>query len=270
MRYAFPLLLLTLIGLITGCRGRGLTPEDLPTLVPPAEVVSTSIALTENAPPPGYRDALTVERVDRNLRELEGWRYEMLLEFDGVFAQTSRPTTAFARATVWYNQIGDARRVVVESSGELLQRPEGEVFEAVRLGPDAFLVRGSNCLGNAEDDARAASAITAGDLVGGARNALPTSQKEIINGEESWRYDFGQGDLILPAVRFADDTRITSMNSEMWVAPEYDAVVRYWVLLSIENARLLSNDLPVTGQLLLQYDLYDIGNVPNITVPFGC
>jgi len=42
------------------------------------------------------------------------------------------------------------------------------------------------------------------------------------------------------------------------------------VLLSIENARLLSNDLPVTGQLLLQYDLYDIGNVPNITVPFGC
>jgi hypothetical protein len=270
MRTTLPLLLCLMTLLIVSCRGRGLTLDDLPTIIPPPDVISTSVALTENAPPPGYREALTFERVDRNLREIEGWRYVVLLEFDGIFSQTNRPTTAYARATVWYNQIGDARRVVVESSGELLQRPEGETFEAVRLGPDAFLVRGSNCLGNAEDDAQAASAITAGDLVGGARNALPTGQREIINGEESWRYDFGQGDLVLPAVRFADDTRITSMNSEMWVAPAHDAVVRYWVLLNIENARLLSNDLPVSGQLLLQYDLHDIGDVPNISVPFGC
>lgn len=263
-------ILLLLIGLLAGCRGRGMTPDDIPTLVPSVDDLATAVMLTENAPPPGFRDAVSFEQVDKNLRELEGWRYEVLLEFEGVFTQTNRPTDARAEATVWYNQLGSARRVLVESSGELLQRPEGETFEAVRLGPDAFLVRGGNCLANAEEDARTASAITAGDLVGGARNALPTGERERINGVETWRYDFSLDDLRLPAVRFAEDTQINEFRAEMWVSPVHNAVIRYWVTLDMQNVRLLNNDLPVSGQLRLRFDLYNIGDIPNITVPFGC
>jgi hypothetical protein len=247
-----------------------MTPDDIPTVIPSVDDLATAVMLTENAPPPGFRDALSFEQVDKNLRELEGWRYEVLLEFEGVFTQTNRPTDARAEATVWHNQLGSARRVLVESSGELLQRPEGETFEAVRLGPDAFLVRGGNCLANAEEDARTASAITAGDLVGGARNALPTGERERINGVETWRYDFSLDDLRLPTVRFAEDTQINEFRAEMWVSPVHNAVIRYWVTLDMQNVRLLNNDLPVSGQLRLRFDLYDIGDIPNITVPFGC
>jgi len=160
--------------------------------------------------------------------------------------------------------------VVVSTAGELLQRPEGETFEAVQLGPDAFLVRGGTCLSSADDDARTAVAINAGDLVGGVRQALPAGQQATINGVKAWRYDFAAEDLNLPPMRFVEDTRITSFAGEMWVAPEYDTVVRYWVTLTVENARILANDLPVNGEVRLRFDLYDVGTLPNITVPFGC
>ncbi|MEM6530542.1 MAG: hypothetical protein AAF653_19750 [Chloroflexota bacterium] len=256
--------------IVAGCRGRGITPDDIPTLIPSIEDYATSEFMTENAPPPGFRDAVAFPQVDENLRELEGWRYVMLLEFEGVFSQTNRPTVARAEATVWYNQLGSARRVLVESSGDLLQRPEGELFEAVSLGPDAFLVRNQNCLANAEEDARTAASIAAGELLGGVRRGLPTGQRAIINNVESWRYDFAVEDMNLPAVRFAEDTTISDLSAELWVAPEFNAVSRYWVTLQLNNGRLLSNDLPVVGELRLRFDLYDVGDIPNISVPFGC
>jgi hypothetical protein len=91
-----------------------------------------------------------------------------------------------------------------------------------------------------------------------------------VNGIEAWEYQFELANMSLPMMRFAGDTRITSMLGEMWIAPSVNAVGRYWVTLNIENARLLANDLPVSGQLRLRYDLYDVGILPNITVPFGC
>ncbi|MEO1439471.1 MAG: hypothetical protein AAFV33_03655 [Chloroflexota bacterium] len=259
--------LVTLV--VAGCRA-GITPDDIPTLIPSIQELATSEFMTENAPPPGYRDAVAFPQIDDNLRDLEGWRYVMLLEFEGAFSQTNRPTVARAEATIWYNQLGSAKRVLVESSGDLLQRPEGELFEAVALGPDAFLVRNQNCLSNAEEDARTAASITAGELLGGVRQALPTGQRAIINNLESWRYDFAVENMNLPAVRFAEDTTISDLSAELWVAPKYDAVSRYWVTLQLGNGRLLSNDLPVTGELRLRFDLYDVGDIPNITVPFGC
>lgn len=267
MRHIMPVLL---VMLLAACGGRGLTPDDLPTRVPSIDALATSVVLTENAPPPPYNEQISFDRVDSNLRELEGWHYTVLLAFDGAFAQTGRETSAEARAEVWFNQIASARRVVVESSGELLQRPEGDTFEAVQLGPDAFLVQRGVCLSNVEADARTAASLTAGELVGGPRVAVPFGRREVVNGIEAFEYRFEVDALALPAVRFAEDTRITEMNGELWFSAEYGVVVRYWLTLQLENARLLTNDLPVTGQLRLRYDLLDVGTIPNISVPFGC
>lgn len=264
------LLLMILIVVLSGCRQRGLTLDDLPTVVPSVDDLATSTALTAQAPPEGYRESVSYSTIDQNLRLLDGWRYEVLLAFDGVFTQIDRETSGMAEATVWFNPIANARRVIVNSEGELLQRNEGDSFEAVALGDDAFLVRGGTCLSNVEDDARTAANISAGALVGGVRYAVPTGRKQVVNGVEAWEYRFELADMNVPSLRFADDTRITRMTGELWVAPTYDAVVRYWVTLEIENGRLLLNDLPVTGQLRLRFDLYDVGVQPNITVPFGC
>lgn len=259
-----------LVLMLAACGANRYDPADLPTLIPSMEQMGTSVALTEVAPPPGYRGEVSYQRVDETLRELEGWRYDVTLAFDGVFAQTGDPTSARAEATVFFNQISGARRVLVASSGELLARPEGESFEAVRLGADAFLVRRGVCLGNAEDDAMTAAGISAGDLVGGVRRAVPAGQRERINGIEAYRYSFTFEDMLLPTVRLVEDTQITRTDGELWVSPEYDAVVRYWVTMEVVQARLLSNNLPVNGRLRLRYDLRDVGMIPNISVPFGC
>ncbi len=261
---------MTLGLVIAACTGRGQTPADLPTRIPDAETLATNVAATENAPPPGYRETVSFDPVDTNLQRLDGYQYRVELAFDGVFAGTTRPTSAAITATVSANAVASSRRVLVESEGELLQRPEGDVFEAVGLGPDAFLVRGGVCQSNVEEGARAAVGISAGTLVGGARGAAPTGRNEIMNGLQSWEYRFPLENMTLPAVRFAEDTRVTTLNEELWVAPEVDAVSRYYATLELENARLLLNDLPVSGQLRLRYDLTEADVQPNITVPFGC
>ena len=61
-----------------------------------------------------------------------------------------------------------------------------------------------------------------------------------------------------------------SASGELWFAPERNAVIRYYLNLELENVALLDSDAPVTGTLLLRYDLYDIGVLPNLSVPFGC
>ncbi|MFZ4813435.1 MAG: hypothetical protein ACOYL5_02785 [Phototrophicaceae bacterium] len=245
-------------------------PATIPTLIPSIDALATSVMMTENAPPVGFRESVSFERIDQHLRQLEGWRYTVRLDFDGLFSQTSRETSATAEATVWFNQVGDARRVLVESNGELFQRTAVEQFEAVQLGPDAFLVRRGVCLSNAVADARLAASLSAADLVGGVRRSIPTGRRERINGADVWEYNFLVEDVSLPSVRFAEDTRITRFSGELWVDPVHNAAVRYYVTLSIENARLLESTLPVSGDLRLRYDLYDIGQIPNISVPFGC
>ncbi|MCB9452541.1 MAG: hypothetical protein H6672_13980 [Anaerolineaceae bacterium] len=262
-------LILVLLLLLAGCNSqRG---QDLNTIPTQAEFdpLATAQYLTQNAPPPEYRGAVAFPEVDANLNRLSGWRYLVQLEFAGVFAGTTEETFANATAEVWFNQLGSARRVLVETTGELLGR-EDNAFEAVRLGPDAFLVRDGVCLGTAGDDAATAADLRAGLLVGGANSAQPTGLRATINGRDAWQYRFTAADLNLPAIKLVDEGFMTLEGGEMWVSPEDNAVIRFYVNLNVSNAVIFDRQLPVTGQVLLRYDLFDIGVVPNITVPFGC
>lgn len=263
------LILLTCLVVLAGCNSRrGQQLSDIPTLIP-LEAAPTVFFLTENAPPPGFREGVSFPEVDEDLVQLTGWRYLVTLEFDGIFARTPRSTSATARAEVWFNQLGSARRVIVETAGELIGQDEDNSFEAVRLGPDAFLVRNNTCLSNAGNDAETAADLRAGLLVGGVTSAMPTGRHAILNGEEAWEYRVETGNLNLPSIRLDDDGTLNA-TGELWVAPEHNKVIRFYVNLDVENAFIFDRQLPVTGQVLLRYDLFDIGDVPNITVPFGC
>ena len=123
-------LFLTIIfALLVGCSGRrGQQLSDIPTLASPDEA-ATAQFMTENAPPPAYRDGVSFPEVDAQLDELSGWRYVVTLEFDGIFARTPRETSATARAEVWFNQLASSRRVVVETAGELIGQEEDNNFE---------------------------------------------------------------------------------------------------------------------------------------------
>lgn len=266
--------LLLVVMLLAACRERGKTLDDVPTRIPSVDALATADMLTANAPPPGYRESVSFPQVDDNLPRLESWRYEVLMAFDGVFAGTPRPVTGRTTAQVWFRQLGPTRRVVIEGEGELVAQEEGVVLEGVRLGSDTFLVRDNTCLGDAGGDAAVLADLRAGDLIGGVTEAIPAGAKGTINGEEVWRYDFTQEELVLPQIDLGDRGSIIAMSGELWVAPEHDAVIRFYLTLNVENAFVFNLDdpdaLPVTGTVTLRYDLYDIGVDPNITQPFGC
>ena len=56
----------------------------------------------------------------------------------------------------------------------------------------------------------------------------------------------------------------------MWISPAHNAVVRFYLNLDVTNVVIFDRQLPVTGQVTMRYDLYDIGSDFNITTPFGC
>jgi hypothetical protein len=256
-----------LLLLLAACSGRrGQQLSDIPTLASPSDA-ATAQYMTQNAPPAGYREEIVFPEIDAQLPNLPGWRYVVTLEFDGIFTRTPRETSASARAEVWFNQLASARRVVVDTSGELIGQEEDNKFEAVRLGPDAFLVRDNVC--NTGADAETAADLRAGLLVGGVNRAVPTGMRATLNSQEAWQYRFDIADLNLPSIRL-DDNGTLDATGEIWVAPEYNVVVRFYVNLEVENAFIFDRELPVTGQVILRYDLYDIGDVPNIAIPFGC
>jgi hypothetical protein len=266
--------LLLLIPLILASCDRGQSQSGIPTRAS-IEEIATQVVLTENAPPEGWRDAVSFPQVDAGLRELAGWRYVVTLEFDGVFAGTSRRVTHKSTAQMWFNQLPDAQRVELQVSSELRGQPEEELYEGVRIGPDAYLVRDGVCLSDAGQDALTLmTASSAAGSIGGVMRAVPAAVKGIINGEQVWRYDFTLDDLALAQIELGDNARIYSATGELWVAPEHGVVIRYYLTLDVENAVIFGYSLPVTGTVILRYDLYDIvdsaANAPNISVPFGC
>lgn len=265
-------ILTTLLLILTACGSRGQTLDDIPTRIPSVDSLATSVALTENAPPEGFRDSVAFPQIDDNLQFLSHWHSEAYFSFEGVFSRTPRQIDAETTSFTWYTRTGNQRRVVLSGAGELFGDQEGETLEGVRLGSDTFLLRDGVCLDNVDEAAAAVADLPASAIIGGVNYAVPAGEKRIINGEEVWRYTFTLENVSLPLLRMGDNAQITSMLGELWVAPEHNAVIRYYLNLEVDNVvlQVVDNALPVSGQLILRYDLYDIGINPNITQPFGC
>ncbi len=251
--------------MLTGCN-RGQNIADIPT---PASIegLATAKALTAVAPPEGFRDSVSFPEVDANLQRLIGGRYVVTLEFNGVFTSTPRTTNAKANAEVWFNQSG-SRRVVVDINGELLGKTDNN-FEAVRLGNDSFMVLNKEC-SSAGPDTVTAAGLRAGTLVGGVKKAAPAGEKATLNGQEAYKYAFTSADLNLPSIKLSDGGTVEATGGELWVAPSINAVIRFYVNLNVTNAVIFDRTLPVDGQVIVRYDLYDVGQITNIAVPNGC
>jgi len=260
---ALGLLLLAL----ASCRNRDMQAV-LPTQV---DLVAraTSQFLTQESPPGGL-DTLALPVLDAGLEALAGWRYEMELRFEGVFARTTRRAYASTRAEVSYNQVASARRVLATLEDGLQGEGQPITYEAVLLGADAFLVRDGTCLQGADEDARAAASLGVGSLLGGVAQAFSLPRRATINGLDSYGYRFGWQDALLPALGFSDESQVLAANGELWYEPQAGVVVRYYLTLEVENVRVFGSSLPLTGTAILRYDLYDLGQPANISVPFGC
>jgi len=63
---------------------------------------------------------------------------------------------------------------------------------------------------------------------------------------------------------------IASLIAVLGVAPAANALVQFSLTVEVNNVTLLNAALPVTGHLRESYVMGSIGQLHNITVPFGC
>ncbi len=264
------LIILTLPFMFSACRER-LSPDQIPTQAD-FVALATALPLTQNAPPPPFDGEVSrFENIDNGLNELAGGRYVVQLNFDGVYAGTERSADASAGAEIQFDQLSSARRVQVTTEGSLINRDASAAsYEAVQLGPDAFLVRDGVCTTGNSESAQAAAELSAGALIGGASPVQPAGRRATINGEEVYLFTFDQDALNFPAVRLGDNGRMTIESAEMWISPVRGAVIRYYMNLFVENTIVFNLSQPVTGNITVRYDAYELGAPVNITVPFGC
>lgn len=253
---------------LAACEPRSATPPPLPTLST-VDSAATALYLTQNAPPDGFAK-VSFPRIDQTLTQLAGWRYDAVFTFEGTYARTTRPVAARAELKAWYDQVGSARRVQVMLDTDLDPEIAPLSYEGAQLGPDTFLVREGRCEKVNTPDAKAAVDLSVGDLLGGVQTAESQGEKATVNNAQVWRYTLSPDAISMPSVILSDESRFSNLRGEFWVAPEPNTVMRYYLTMDVENVMLFASPLPVTGTLTLQYDLYDVGQVQNISVPFGC
>lgn len=265
MKYAFAVVLLVLAMALSGCRGLGQTPP--PTALNP-DALATANALTANAPPPGY-ETRAFPTVDAGLSDIQGYRYTLEVRFEGVRDSDLVPITGLIRAEVWWDGIAPARRVVLRASGEAFAA-EPQNLEAVRIVDAYYLVdENGRCLINADEAAQAIAALDAGSLIGGVEEVPYTGVGARLNGIEALRYDVTPEDVVIPSIVLGAGSTV-ALTGEVWLTPVYDVVVRYYANLDVSGVRLFEGEATVSGQLFIRYDVYDLGEVPNISIPYGC
>lgn len=242
----------------------------LPTAITDLDAAATAIVLTENAPPQPYRERISLPSFEDGLEFAEGWNYTVSAEFTGNYTGTSRAITSSTTAEVAYHQRTTSRRIELRAEGPLFTPGEPVVTEAVRIGQDVYVSSANTC--RRADDPETAAVVEAGvgQIIGGVREAVPTGVRGTINGEPVYRYAFLQDALMLASIQPRDGGRASLMSQELWFSADKGALIRLYLTFDVDNVSLFGSQLPVTGQLILRYDLFDLGQAPNISIPFGC
>lgn len=258
------LLMAILVVALAACRGLGQTPPPPPHS---PESLATAIALTENAPPPGF-ETVAFLQVDAGLEDLPGYRYVLELRFEGTYDHNLQPVGGTIRAEVWWDGNAPARRVTLGVEGEAFAG--ARQLEAVRIVDDYYVTdTQGRCLTGAGETTRAVADLAAGTLIGGVTTAPYGGVKAILNGVQAYRYDVTAAGANLPAIHPTSDSPF-GIVGELWVTPEPGVVVRYYANVDVAGVRLLDSSQAVSGQLFIRYDLFDIGVIPNISIPYGC
>jgi hypothetical protein len=151
-------------------------------------------------------------------------------------------------------------------------------LEGVRWSNDYYLVdvngrctvdQGGQMGGSAIAD------LSAGQLIGGVKQAVPTGHRMEIEGVPAWQYTFAREAMRVPAIHPGPTSTVT-LGADLWIAPQYDAVLTYEVQATVQHVHILWVDQtaasPVSGTLNLRYelDVSQLDVLPNISVPHGC
>lgn len=254
-----------LILILAGCSGLGQTPPPTPLDV---DSLGTAIVLTENAPPAGL-ETVSYEVVDRGLDDLQGYRYTLEVRFEGMVDSDLTATTGTIQAEVWWDGIAPARRVRLAAAGAAFASDPRQL-EAVRITDSYYLVdQNGRCSASLQEAARGVADLDAGTLIGGVAEAAYSSTRATLNGVDAYRYTVTPANAILPPVGLLEGGGL-ELDGELWVNPQSGVVVRYYANVTLSHVTLFESEIPVSGELFIRYDVFDLDVVPNISIPFGC
>src|SRR5690606_36158084 len=120
-----------------------------------------------------------------------------------------------------------------------------------------------------QEAARGVADLEAGTLIGGVTEAGYSHTRATLNGVDAYRYMVTPANATLPSIGLLEDSGL-ELNGELWVNPESGVVVRYYANVTLSHVTLFESQVPVSGELFVRYDVYDLDVVPNISIPFGC
>jgi hypothetical protein len=262
---------------LAGCTSSRSDSGAVPT-VASLDTLPTAMFLTENAPPPGF-GVVDFDPIDGRLSEHQGWTYTVTGSFEGTFDDSGQPAQGQVNVQVESNEPGQQRRVVLEVQGSaFLQDAALLRLEGVRWSNDYYLVdvngrctvdQGGQMGGSAIAD------LSAGQLIGGVKQATPTGHRMEIEGIPAWQYTFTREAMRMPAIHPGPNSTIT-LGADLWIAPQYNAVLTYEVQATVQHVHILWVDQtaasPVSGTLSLRYELNvsQLDVLPNISIPHGC
>ena len=141
----------------------------------------------------------------------------------------------------------------------------------MRLSNDYYIVDTNGVCTAGGDNASVIGDLSAGQIIGGVSQAVPTGHQDEINDVPVWQYTFTPDNVRLPAIHL-DEESVVSVDAELWIAPSLNAVLRYDLSVTTRGVRILSGSQPVSGVLSLRYEL-DVSSLdtrPNISIPNGC
>lgn len=266
MQRRFVIFLLAFTLGLSACRDND---QPVPTQAS-VEGFQTAEFLTANAPPTGF-DEVSFALIDANLENIPYARYLVNVSFDGVYSDTRAPVQSNMRMEVWKNDLDAARHVILRFSDDGVLSGAGGNIDAVRISNTYFMLNPNGVCETGEATVAPLANLTAGQVIGGVSTAGPTWRREVINEQQAWQYGFAPTDISFPAFQTTVQTSaLDPIGGEMWVAPQFGVVVRYTVELNVHRVILLFGNREVTGRVRYQYDVYDIGVEPNISVPNGC
>jgi hypothetical protein len=269
--------ILLIVMAIAGCTSSNSDSGVVPTIAS-LDTLPTALFLTENAPPPGF-GVVNFDPIDFHLSEHQGWTYQVTGSFEGTFDDSGQPAQGQFDVQVQSNEPGQQRRVVLQVQGSaFLQDAALLRLEGVRWSNDYYLVdvngrctvdQGGQMGGSAIGD------LSAGQLIGGVKQAVPTGHRMDIAGIPAWQYTFAREDMRVPAIHQGPNSTV-ALEADLWIAPQYNAVLTYEVKATVQKVHILWVDQatasPVSGTLSLRYELTvsQLDVLPNISVPHGC
>lgn len=205
--------------------------------------------------------------VTNSLEELDSYRAEINLAFDGTNAEGADESGDVRMVMETINETGDMYVEMEMTGGDMGDGMESFSMEMYQVGADAYMIMDmgggeATCI-KGPADAAGEDAPDIGDMVGDIENAVMVESGVDVNGITADHYTIEDVSSVFGDAEFEEGT-VEVQNADVWIAQDGGYVVKMDVGASGESTD------GSEGAFSLQFELMEINEVSEIVVPASC